>query len=376
MTFDMQIDPASLIDPRIALLAVVSYLGCLVLLWLARIFPRLAGRVDDANAVQATHIGLTPRIGGVAIFGALALSVPFAPPEMLQNYTEIIFATTILFLVGLREDLGYPVSPRNRLLTVVGVSLLVIVLIGEWLPRMGLPYVDTALQYWMFGIPFTLLITAGVANGFNLIDGVNGLASLTAVTSGMAIAAIAYQSDYISVAVLGLMMAAAVFGFFVVNFPFGLIFLGDAGAYTVGFVLSWFGIAILTNIPDASPWAILLVLFWPLADTLLAMFRRRGSTRGAMLPDRLHFHQLVMRTLEICWVGRERRDLSNPFTTVILAPFVIAPQVAGVMLWDANFNAFLAVLVFLTLFFASYRFLLGYARRNRRRISIQNSPDT
>jgi UDP-GlcNAc:undecaprenyl-phosphate GlcNAc-1-phosphate transferase len=61
---------------------------------------------------------------------------------------------------------------------------------------------------------------------------------------------------------------------------------------------------------------------------------------------------------------------------VILAPFVIAPQVAGVMLWDANFNAFLAVLVFLTLFFASYRFLLGYARRNRRRISIQNSPDT
>jgi hypothetical protein len=170
MTFDMQIDPASLIDPRIALLAVVSYLGCLVLLWLARIFPRLAGRVDDANAVQATHIGLTPRIGGVAIFGALALSVPFAPPEMLQNYTEIIFATTILFLVGLREDLGYPVSPRNRLLTVVGVSLLVIVLIGEWLPRMGLPYVDTALQYWMFGIPFTLLITAGVANGFNLID--------------------------------------------------------------------------------------------------------------------------------------------------------------------------------------------------------------
>ena len=363
----MPFDLSSIVDPRIGLLAVASCVGCLVLLGLARVFPRLQGRVDDDNAVQAMHTGLTPRVGGVAIFGALALSVPFAPPTMVQNYAEIIFATTILFFVGLREDLGYPVSPRNRLLTVVGVSLLVIVLIGEWMPRMGVPYIDTALSFWLLGVPFTLFITAGVANGFNLIDGVNGLASLTAIAAGLAIAAIAYQAQYPPVVILGSMMAAAVFGFFLVNFPFGWMFLGDAGAYTVGFVLSWFGIAIIIISPQASPWAILLTLFWPLADTLLAIFRRKGATRGAMHPDRLHFHQLVMRTLEISWMGRQRRHLSNPLTTVILSPFVIAPQIAGVLLWDANAAAFLAVIVFLALFFSSYRLLMNFTRRNRGR---------
>ena len=192
----MPFDLPDIIDPRIGFLAVASYLGCFVLLGLAQVFPRLKGRAEDDNAVQATHSGLTPRIGGVAIFGTLALGVLFAPTTMMQNYFEIIFATTILFLVGLREDLGYPVSPRNRLLTVVGVSLLVIVLIGEWLPRMGVPYIDSALQIWLLGVPFTLFVTAGVANGFNLIDGVNGLASLTAMTAGLALAAIAYQAQY------------------------------------------------------------------------------------------------------------------------------------------------------------------------------------
>lgn len=363
----MPFDLPDIIDPRIGFLAVASYLGCFVLLGLAQVFPRLKGRAEDDNAVQATHSGLTPRIGGVAIFGTLALGVLFAPTTMMQNYFEIIFATTILFLVGLREDLGYPVSPRNRLLTVVGVSLLVIVLIGEWLPRMGVPYIDSALQIWLLGVPFTLFVTAGVANGFNLIDGVNGLASLTAMTAGLALAAIAYQAQYPPVVILGLMIAASVFGFFLINFPFGWMFLGDAGAYTVGFVLCWFGIAIIINSSQASPWAVLLTLFWPLADTMLAIFRRKEATRGAMHPDRLHFHQLVMRALEIAWLGRRRRNLANPLTTVILAPFVIVPQVVGVLLWDANAAAFFAVIAFLALFFGCYRLLIGFTRRNRRR---------
>ena len=354
--------------PYLAFLGLLSILACLILVPLARVFPRLRGRPDDTDAVQAAHMRLTPRVGGIAIFGALAFSAFFAPVVIEQSYMMFLVGASLVFVVGLREDLGFPVSPWLRLLAVGAASLIVIVLLGVWLPRIGVWYVDPLLQYWFIGVPFTLLITAGVSNGFNLIDGVNGLAAMTAVFASVAIALIAYQGGYTSMVSLSMMLAAVTFGFFLVNYPFGLIFLGDAGAYTLGFMLSWFGIAVILNVPDVSPWAILLTLFWPLADTLLAMYRRRGGDRATMMPDRLHAHQLVMRAIEICFIGRNRRNLSNPLTTLVLAPFVAAPQIAAVFLWDNNLAASVAVLVFLALFFSCFVLLLSSARRYRARL--------
>jgi UDP-GlcNAc:undecaprenyl-phosphate GlcNAc-1-phosphate transferase len=101
-------------------------------------------------------------------------------------------------------------------------------------------------------------------------------------------------------------------------------------------------------------WAILLTVFWPLADTLLAIYRRSRRNVATMAPDRLHVHHLVMRALEIHIVGRHQRHIANPLTTLVLAPFVLAPPLAGVLLWDNSVWAFVAVLGFTGLFFGSY----------------------
>ena len=312
------------------------------------------------------HKRLTPRVGGVAIFGSLGLSVILAPMTISGRYADFILATSLLFVVALAEDLGFHMSPRRRILAVFGASLLVIWLLGVWLPRTGIPGLDAVVDYWVIGIPITLLVTAGVSNGFNLIDGVNGLASMTAIAAAVALSQIAASADYTIMVNLTMMVAAGIFGFFLVNYPFGLIFLGDAGAYTIGFVLSWFGISVLLNSPDASPWAILLTVYWPIADTLLAIFRRSRSKADVSAPDRLHAHQMVLRALETCVLGRNRRHIANPLTTLVLAPFVIAPPVAGVLLWNQNLNAFLAVLGFSVLFFASYAAVPVLIRRLRR----------
>ncbi|MGJ8588277.1 MAG: MraY family glycosyltransferase [Yoonia sp.] len=366
----MKLDLEQFLQPHLAYLAILSMLICGALIVLARFLPRLGGRHDDMNAVQAMHDGLIPRVGGIAIFGALAFSVLFAPDITSQSYFQFLVATSLLFVVGLREDLGFHVSPRLRLVAVVATSLIVVVLLEVWLPRIGAPFVDQLLQYWFIGVPFTLLITAGVSNGFNLIDGVNGLASMTAMTASVAIALIALQGGYTAMVTLSMMLAAVTLGFFIVNFPFGLIFLGDAGAYTLGFVLCWFGIAVILNVPVVSPWAILLTLFWPLADTLLAMYRRRRGNKDPMMPDRLHAHQLVMRTIEICFIGRGYRNITNPLTTLVLAPFVVTPQIVAVLLWDNNLAAFLAVLLFLALFFGSFAFVLSAASNYRLRMDV------
>jgi UDP-GlcNAc:undecaprenyl-phosphate GlcNAc-1-phosphate transferase len=363
----MKFDLSLLIEGRLIYLALISFFACAGLIILARFFPRLRGRSRDTDAVQSMHVTLTPRVGGIAIFGALAFTIMLAPESISGSYFYFIVATSVLFFVGLGEDLGFHISPRLRLLSAVIASMLVIVLLDVWMPRIGVPLIDPLLQYWIIGVPITLFVTVGVANGFNLIDGINGLAAMTAMIAAISMALIAQQAGYLHMVSLSMMLAAVIFGFLVLNYPFGLIFLGDAGAYTIGFVLSWFGISVLLNAPEVSPWAVLLTMFWPLADTLLALSRRRRRRMNAMQPDRLHVHQMVMRTLEIYILGRKRRSLSNPLTTLVLAPFVAAPPIIAVLFWDNNLGAFLAVIILLALFFGSYELSLKSVQHFRRR---------
>lgn len=344
-------------------LTALAFAICAVIILVCKRFPRLSGRSDDLLVVQSMHTRLTPRIGGVAIFGALGLSVIFAPVSISGPYGNLFLATSLLFFVGLAEDLGFHISPRRRMMAALGASLLAIWLLGVWLPRVGIPGLDLLVDHWAIGVPLTLLVTAGVANGFNLIDGVNGLASITAIAAAIALSFIAQLAGYTTMVHLSMMIAAGIFGFFLLNYPFGLIFLGDAGAYTIGFVLSWFGISVLLNSPDVSPWAILLTMYWPVADTLLAIYRRSRKSRDVSAPDRLHVHQMVMRALEICILGRNQRQIANPLTTLVLSPFVIAPPITGVLLWNQNRNAFLAVVGFGMLFFVSYAAMPGLIRR-------------
>lgn len=348
------------------LLAGLSFFLCAAIILLKEWIPRLGGRSHDLYAVQAAHTHRTPRLGGVGIFGALALSMVFAPLTLSAPYQRFMLAVAVLFLVGLLEDLGFDISPLQRLFAAIAASLLTIVLLGVWLPRTDIPSLDAVIGHWAMGVPVTLLVTAGMANGFNLIDGVHGLASLSAIVAAIAMSLIAHEADYRGMEHLAMMVAAGAFGFLLLNYPLGLIFLGDAGAYTLGFVLSWFGISILLRVPDASPWAILLTLFWPAADTLLAIHRRLRRKTNALTPDRLHVHQLVMRALEVCFLGRRRRSIANPLTTLLLMPLVISPAVAGVLLWNESLKAFLAVLIFGALFFGSYAAAPSLIRRFRR----------
>ncbi len=335
-------------------LAAGATLLCVVLIWLAPHMPRLTGKRRARQTVQAIHTRPIPRVGGVAVFSVFAMSVAFAPAEIASTYAKFLLAASILFAAGLAEDLGFAVSPAKRLLAAVTASLAIMALLGIWLPRADIPGLDTLLGYWAVGVPVTLFITVSIAHAFNLIDGVNGLASLAAMVAATAMAMIAHRAGAPFMVSLATLMAATVFGFFLLNFPAGRIFLGDAGAYTLGFVLSWFGIALLVRAPEITPWAILLTLFWPAADIILAMFRRLRRKVEAMAPDRLHAHHMVMRSLEIYFLGRGRRNIANPLSTLILAPFVIAPPLTGVLLWNEPRLALAAVGFYGAVFFIGY----------------------
>ena len=349
------------------LIGLISMSLCLLIYGYSRRQTDRGGREGDLDAKQAAHTRPTPRIAGIAIFASIFFGIVFAPSYAVWPYLKFMLAASIVFGVGLLEDLGRHVSPFWRLMAAVASSLAVVLLFGEWIPHADVPGLDGLMGYWYVGVPLTLLVTAGVANGFNLIDGVNGFAAFAGVVAAISLSLISYQTDYHLVFHLGWMLAAAILGFAVINYPFGLIFLGDAGAYTLGFVISWLGIAVLNHNPLVSPWAILLVVFWPVADMLLALWRRRRRKVAAMHPDRLHMHQLIMRGLEICWLGPERRLMANSLTTVILAPFMIAPAATGILFWDHSRIAVLFILLYGVLFFGFYQFVFRFVVRHRRK---------
>lgn len=341
---------------------------CIMILLTRDLHLPLALRRGDVTAVQAAHKRPTPRIGGLAIILSLVPIAFFIPIEINANFW--LFTTSILpvAFAGFAEDLGYRVSPLIRLMAAAASSAVAIILLDAWLPRTDVPGLDQLMAWAPFAWVFTIFACAGICNAFNLIDGLNGLSSGIGVITAIGLSAISMETGYTYLAEMNVLLISALLGFLVFNFPFGKIFLGDVGAYALGHLLAWFSIALLLHVPELSTWAVLLVFFWPIADTFFAVYRRRRAGRRTDMPDRLHYHQLVMRALEISLLGRDRRHIANPLATLIILPLAAAPALAGVLLWDKPLPAFLALCAFAALFVLSY--LLGVRSAQCRRMTF------
>ena len=147
---------------------------------------------------------------------------------------------------------------------------------------------------------------------------------------------------------------ACLLGLFVFNFPLGKVFLGDAGAYSIGHVIAWIGVLIIARNPSVAPFSVLLVFFWPLTEMTFAIVRRKLNGKALSSPDRLHFHQLIMRGLEILLLTRKRRYFSNPTASLIIIGLSSAPVFVAQNLSQENVPAFFAFIGFAVLFVGSY----------------------
>jgi len=345
------------------LLFALSFAICAAVVVTRRHHGGLTLRRADHLAPQSAHLDPTPRIGGVGLVAAIAVFLVFMPEGRLA-FQAGLFTLTLLpvFLFGLAEDLGWPVSPRLRLMAAAVSSLLVVALLGVWITHADIPGLDRALTLAPVAIAFTLFWVTGLCHATNLVDGVNGLSSGIGAMIALGLGVSALKADDPALAVAAFAMVPAILGFFVLNWPWGLIFLGDAGAYTLGHVLGWLGIILVARNPEAAGIAVGLMFFWPVADTLFAMWRRRRAGRPTGAPDRLHFHQLVMRTLEIAFGIRHRRRLTNPLTTVVILPMAAMPVLAGVALWDRPGAALWALAGFWVLYLGGYEAVLRLCR--------------
>ena len=141
--------------------------------------------------------------------------------------------------------------------------------------------------------------------------------------------------------------------------------MGDGGAYSLGHLLVWSAVILVNNSIEVSSFSILLIFFWPVADTGLAIWRRWKLGNPTDRPDRLHFHQLAMRYLEIRFFGRDRRKISNPVATLILVPLISVPQILGVLFWDNFVVTVWCTMGIGSLFVATYFIGINIAKTSR-----------
>ena len=250
--------------------------------------------MDSTLGVQKFHGSPTPRVGGVGIYlGLLVAWLLAKDPATSQILQTIALAGIPALAFGLLEDITKRVGVLPRLLASLASSVLAWQISGVALNSLDIPLVDDALKLLPVAVVFTAFAVGGVTNAINIIDGFHGLASGTVMIALLALTAIAAKAGDAPLALASVLMAAAVAGFWLLNFPWGKIFLGDGGAYFAGFALAWLTVLLPMRNPGVSPWAGLLVCAYPVIEIIYSIVRRFWQRQSIGAPDSLHLHSLV-----------------------------------------------------------------------------------
>ena len=308
-------------------------------------------------ARQSAHRTPTPRIGGIAIFSGFIAGTAMLPSDVAGYAVPLLLSCIAVFVGGLGEDIGRDVSPKTRLILSFISALCAIAIFRVWIGPLGSPYLNWITSTLFGATVFTVLISGGVAHATNLIDGLNGLAMGVCMLIAGGLAFLAQAVGDTVILNISILLMCSILGLFVFNFPFGKIYLGDAGAYTLGHVLIWLSILLVARNPEISPYAILLIFFWPIMDMLFAIFRRVVKREPIGAPDRLHFHQLMMRGLGLTYFNRQQRNVTNPLATALVLPMTAVPIIAAQFLWHDIGQSAVALLFFGALFIVTYRSL-------------------
>ena len=258
---------------------------------------------------QRFHSGNVPRLGGVGMFMGctvgwawMAMSERWNLPNQIRIETTVAatlwMVAFVTVAVGAFEDLTQRLLAVYRLLLTVAAAILAVALLNLTVPRLGLYGIDTLLlAYPWLGLAVAVFAISGLPHAFNLIDGYNGLAGTVAIVVCLALAYVALQVGDRQLAATVLVLAGGTAGILMWNYPRGLIFAGDGGAYLWGVVIAIASVQLVMRHQQVSPWFPLLLLIYPVWETMFSIYRKAARGQSPGVADALHFHQLIYRRI-------------------------------------------------------------------------------
>lgn len=261
-------------------------------------------RLMDNPNNRSSHIAKTPTLGGVSFFYTIIFVLFFIHGrDSLDEAIYIIPGLTILFMIGLKDDL-IVISPGAKLIAQVFAVAFILVnpsftihSFNGFLNIFEIPY------YLYLAIAGFIMIT--IINSYNLIDGIDGLASIVGIVILMIYTTIFYTTGEHFFALLSISLNACLLAFFGFNISSERkIFMGDTGSLIVGYVISILTLKFLALTPDAyvglpfllenAPLIAISILIVPLFDTARVFTIRIANKRGPFSPDRNHTHHVLI----------------------------------------------------------------------------------
>lgn len=339
-----------------------SFIATLLIIRFKHLHERFSAD-SDLSGPQKFHTAAVPRVGGISIAVGLFMALIFRFKSIPAPITEITILICAIptFAIGLTEDLTKKISVRLRLAFTAMAAGLLIYLMQIQITRLDIPFIDLAFAFPMIGAALTIFAITGLANAYNIIDGFNGLASMVGIISLLAITYVSFAVSDSLTMYLSLIMVAAILGFFIWNYPRGLIFLGDGGAYLIGFWIASLSVLLVYRHQQISPWFALLINSYPIVETLFTVYRRKiHQNKNPSHPDGIHFHTLIYRRV----LSPSQKPSGIFSTNSKTAPYLwllsIMSVSPAIIFWQNTYALMIAGMVFVLLYIWLYRRIVQF----------------
>jgi len=306
--------------------------------------------LDQSSGVQKFHAEPTPRVGGIALMIGLAFTWFLVMEPVKDILKNMLIASLPAFIFGTAEDITKKVSVKARLLATIFSGVVAWWITGISITNVDIWGFDSLLQWLPISVMFTAIAIGGFANSINIIDGFNGLASGVLFICLTALGMIAFAAGDLDMAKVCFILGSTLIGFFIINYPFGKIFLGDGGAYLFGFLVSWVAILIASRNSAVSPWAVVLACGYPIVEVVFSISRRFIRNVSPGHPDRLHLHSLVRSRIIRKYINSSNTTIKN----AVVAPFIWILAVIISSLGVLFYKNTMILMIAFSLFFILY----------------------
>ena len=338
--------------------SILMWLGiCLALnifvsyLWHRKFYLKLG--LKNYQAIQRIHLNETPRLGGLIFLISLIGFVIYCDAtESILLLKLMLVCLSPIMVIGIKEDLFHNVNPSIRLISLLFVGCLFRAKFMGPLPNISEVPLVGELIFLQGGVSaFYILGMVAIANGMNLIDGVNGLCGAAALSILSALLFLSYKTADILMLSVIFTLILFLIPFMLMNYPKGLIFLGDLGAYSLGLIISMLTIILFGRHPEVSPWAAVLILIYPITEIIFSILRRNLSGVSITNPDTKHLH------LKLFYFFQHHpscKKIANGLVTLTLCGLWIFPLLTIPWVYHTTPLIWIAIILFMTLYVALY----------------------
>ncbi|CDZ75549.1 undecaprenyl-phosphate N-acetylglucosaminyl 1-phosphate transferase [Peptoniphilus sp. ING2-D1G] len=324
--------------------------SAVIVFLLTPVLKRIAfkhGFLDEPRDKRRVHKKPIPLLGGVGIYFSTVICILIFV-GLSREIIGLIIGSTIILISGLIDD-KWDLSPKKKMLFQI-VAAIVLIMTDTKIEFFTNPFNfgESVIFLKFLSVPVTIFWVVGITNTVNLIDGLDGLAAGVSMISSISLMFIAKKLGFEDVSLIAAIIAGSCLGFLPHNFNPATIFMGDAGALFLGFVLSYITIeGIMKSAAMLTIFVPVIILGVPVFDTTFAMIRRKLNGKSMVSADKGHLHHRLLA------MGLSQRQTVLILYSISVIFGLLAYTIAGL---DSKVGLFMSVLIFIAVLILAMAF--------------------